>query len=272
MTDGTNLSVSPIHLPLIHGENVFLDHYIYLSDLARLIPNPTVLAKVESHPLLRAAILSNHFLAREISYNPALLTMLAKSPELLGAVINNPTLLKIIKENPAIIEEILRNPSQSIETILQNILERKKSTRLGKNIESVAEKKPIQSQVLHKLEKPKVPLAIKEAIAKIGLKIPINIPNIKTIEGKIQAKIPLIQRQNGRIYIDPETLAMHPSLLVLLGAIAFSASRTKVIPISGNPEEVETQTERQLDTLEQIYPIHEVEKASEVHLMKETIT
>ncbi len=283
MTDGTTLTVPPVHSPLIHGENIFMDHFlqihhifkphIYLSDLERLISDPRVLAKVESHPFLRSAILSNPFLAEEISHSPGLLNMLASNPALLSAVISRPGILRAIKENPAIIEEILRNPTQSIETILQNISERNKSNRLEENIKNIAEKKPVQPQVLHKLEKSiivmtKVPLAIKEAIAKVGLKIPINVPNIKIIEGKIQAKIPLIQKQNAGIYIDPKTLAMHPSLLILLAATAFSASRTK---IASRQEELETQSERQLTTLQEPSPIHEVEEANEVHLMKETI-
>jgi len=285
MTDGT-LTVPPIHSPLIHSEDIYMEHFlqthhifkphIHLSDLARLISDPIVLAKVESNPSLRAAILRNSFLVEEISHNHVLLNMLARNPALLSAVISNPGILRAIKESPAILAEILKNPTQSIKTILQNISERNKLNQPERNIKSIAEKKPTQSQVLHKSEKPivvmtKVPLVIKEAIAKVGLKIPINVPNVKIIEGKVQAKIPLIQKQNAGIYIDPKTLAMHPSLLVLLAATAFSASRTKIISISGNPEELETQSERQLDTLQEPSPIHEVEEASEVHLMKESL-
>ncbi len=275
--------VQPIQLHPTHNENIFTDHFlqthhifkphIYLSDLARLISDPRVLAKVERNPSLRAAVFSNPFLAEEISHSPSLLNMLASNPALLSAVISNPKILGIIKENPAILTEILRNPAQSIETILQNISERNKSNKPEENIKNIADNKLIQPQVLNKVEKPivtmtKIPLATKEAIAKVDLKIPINILNVKTIEGKVQAKIPLIQRQNARIYIDPKTLALHPSLLILLGAAAFSASRTK---ITSKQEELETQSERQVTMLEEPNPIHEVEEASEVHLMKETI-
>ena len=273
MTDGSTLTVSPIHLPL-HGENVYADHYIHLSDLAALIFDHNILARVERNPSLRAAVLSNPFLAEEISHNTALLNLLARNPALLGSVINDSRLLRIIKENPATLEEILRNPSQSIEIVLQNSLERNKLNQPEENIKNIAEKKSTQFKTLNQAEKspilkPKINLVTKETIAKVNpRKIPINIFNIQTPGSNVQAKIPLIQKQNAGIYIDPKTLAMHPSLLILLAATAFSASRTKV---TGNPEELETQTERQLDTLQEIDPIHEVEEASEVHLMKETI-
>ena len=58
---------------------------------------------------------------------------------------------------------------------------------------------------------------------------------------------------------------------MFLGAIAFSASRTKIITAAGNSEELETQTERQLATLQEIDPVHKIEEASEVHLMKGTV-
>ena len=284
MTDETTLSVSPVHSPFIQRENIYMDHflqahhiagpYIHLSDLARLISDPRVLAKVERNPSLRAAILSNTFLAEEISHSPALLKMLVSNPALLSAVISNPGILRVIKESPAILAEILRNPAQSIETILQNISGRNKSNQLEENMKNIANKKPAPSQVLYKSEKPnilttKLPLETRKTTSKASLKIPINIPNVRTIEGKVQAKIPLIQKQSAGIYIDPKTLAMHPSLLVLLAATAFSASRTK---ITGSQEELETQTERQqLTPLQEPSPIHEVEEASEIHLMKETI-
>ncbi len=279
MTNGTTLSVPPIHLPLIHGENVFVDH---LSDLAALISDSAVLAKVERNPSLRAAILSNPFLIREISHNHALLNILASNPALLGAVISNPRILRVIKENPAIVEEILRNPAWSIEMIFQNISERNKLNKPEENMKNIAEKKPTQSQVLRKSEKPvvmtKARSAIKETIVKVGAgerKIPINIPNVKTIEGKVQAKIPLIRKQSAGIYIDPRTLATHPSLLALLAATAFSANRTKIIPMAGNLEDwgigEETQSETQESTLQELNPVREVEEASEVHLMKETV-
>ena len=276
MTDGTTLAVPLVHLPLIHGENVFADHYIHVSDLAALISNPIVLAKVERNPSLRAAVLSNPFLVEEISHDSKLLNLLIQNPSLISSILANPKLLTLIKQNPLIISEIVRNFGSSVEEILQNISEGNKPNRPEENIKNITEKKPIQPQVLHKLEKPivvtnKVSSTIKETIAKAGLKIPISIPTAKTIEGKVQTKIPLSWKQNARIYIDPKTLAMYPSLVALLGAIAFSASRTKIIPASGNSEELETQTERQLTTLQETSPIHEVEEASEVHLMKETI-
>ena len=286
MTDGTTLNVPPVHLSLMHGENVFVDHFlqihhiikshIHSSDLSALISNPTVLAKVERNPFLRAAVLSNPFLAEEISHSPILLNILIQNPSLINSILANPKLLTLIKQNPQIVSEIIRSGS-SIEEILQNILERNKPNKPDENIKNITEKKLAQTQVLlHKLEKPiiatnKVLPTIKEMLTKASLKIPTNIPIAKTVEGKVQAKLPLAWKQNTRIYIDPKTLAMHPSLITLLGAIAFSASRTKIITAVGNSEELETQTERQLDTLQEIDPVHEVEEASEVHLMKETV-
>ena len=284
MTDGTTLSVTPIHLSLMHGENIFLDHFlqihhiikphIHSSDLSALISNPTVLARVERNPFLRAAVLSNSFLAEEISHSPRLLNILMQNPSLINSILANPKLLTLIKQNPQIISEIIRSGS-SIEEILQNISERNKPNRLDKNIKNITEKKLAQPEVLlHKLEKPiiatnKVLPTIKEMLTKAGLKIPTNIPMAQIVEGKVQAKLPLAWKQNTRIYIDPKTLASHPSLLILLGATAFSASRTKIV--SGNQEDLETQSERQLDTLQEIDPIHEVEEVNEIHLMKETI-
>lgn len=265
MVDGTTLSVPPVHLPLIHGE----DH---LSGLAVLIPDPVVLIKMERNPSFRAAILSNPFLIREVSVNHALLNMLVGNPALLDAVVSNPGILRAIKESPAILAEILRNPGQSIETILQNISERNKLNQPERNIKNIAQKKPTLPQVLHTSEKPtvvmtKIPLEIKEAIAKVGLKIPINIniPNVKTIKGKVQTKIPLIGKQSAAIYIDPKTLAMHPALLILLAATAFSASRTK---IASRQEELETQSERQLTTLQEVEQVKEVEEAQEPKLVR----
>ena len=283
MTDGT-VDIQPIHLHLIHGENVFVDHflqahhitksYIHSSDLAALISDAAVLAKVERNPLLRAAVLGNPFLAEEISHSPRLLNILVQNPSIITSILANPKLLTLIKQNPQIVSEIVRS-SSSIEEILQNMSERNKTNSLDKNIKNITEKKLVQSAVLlHKSEKPiiatnKVLPTIKEMLPKAGLKIPTNIPIANTTEGKAQAKLPLIRKPGTVIYIDPKTLASHPSLLILLGATAFSASRTKIV--SGNQEELETQSERQLDTLQEIDPIHEVEEISEVHLMKETI-
>ena len=277
MTDGTTLSVPPIHLPLIHSENIFVDHYVHVLDLAALISNPTVLAKTERNPFLRAAVLSNPFLAREISHSPRLLNILIKNPSLISSILANPKLLILIKQDSQIISEIIRNPGSSIEGILQNISERNKPNRSDENIKNITEKKLAQPEVLlHKSEKPiiatnKVLPTIKEMLTKAGLKIPINIPIAKTVDGKVQTKLPLAWKQNTRIYIDPKTLAMHPSLITLLGAIAFSASRAKIITAASNSEELETQSESQQDTLQEIEPIHEVEEASETHLMKKTI-
>ena len=272
MTDGTTLSVSPVHLPLVHT-------HIYSSTLAALTSDPIVLAKLERNPSFTSTILSNSFLVEEISQNHALLNMLANNPALLSAVISDPRMLTAIKGNTAIMEEVLRNPAQSIETILQNISKRNELIKPEKDMKNTSEKKPAQPQVLHKSEKlitgsNKIRSAVNEAIAKVdfkGEKASPNIPVIKNVEGKAQAKIPLIQKQSASIYIDPKTLAMHPSLVALLGAIAFSASRTKIITASGNSEELETQSERQLDTLQEVGPVHEVEEANEIHLMKETI-
>ena len=284
MTDGTTLNVSPVHLSLMYGENVFLDHFlqihhiikphIHLSDLSALISNPAVLAKVERNPFLRAAVLSNPFLAEEISHSPRLLNILIQNPSLITSILANPKLLTLIKQNPQIVSEIIRSGS-SIEEILQNILERNKLNKPDENIKNITEKKLAQPEVLlHKLEKPiiatnKVFPTIKEMLTKAGLKIPTNIPIIKTIEGKTQATIPLIRKPSTVIYVDPKTLASHPSLLILLGATAFSASRTRIV--SGNQEDLETQSERQLDTLQEIDPVREVEETSEIRLMKETI-
>ena len=279
MTDGTTLSVSPVHLPLIHGENIFVDHFlqihhiikphIHSSDLSALISDPAVLAKVERNPSLRAAILSNPFLAGEISHSPRLLNILIQNPSLISSILANPKLLTLIKQNPQIVSEIIRNSGSSAETILQNLSETNKLIKPEKNVN------PAQLQVLNKLEKAAIPTAkvsAKKVLVKAGTErkeIPINFPIIKTMEGKTQATIPLICKPGTVIYIDPKTLASHPSLLILLGATAFSASRTRII--SGNQEDLETQSERELDTLQEIVPVHEVEEANEVHLMKETV-
>ena len=156
MTDRTTLSVPPIHLPLIHSENVFVDHffqihhtaksYIYSSGLSALISNPAVLARVERNPLLRAAILSNPFLAEEISHSPRLLNILIQNPSLISSILANPKLLTLVKQNLHIVSEIIKNSDLSVEAISKKLFEMKPNL-VTKDENIQINKKP------HRLEK-----------------------------------------------------------------------------------------------------------------------
>ena len=286
MTNGTTLSVSPIHLALMHGENVFVDHFlqthhiikshVHSSDLSALISNPSILARVENHPFLRAAILSNPFLAEEISYTPRLLNILIQNPSLITSILASPKLLTLIKQNPQIVSKIIRNPGLSIEEVLEKLSEIK--PKLATRSENVQiNKKP------HKLENStiaaeKVRSAMRNMASKINPEVskPVEtqkqqfskylVPGI--FEGKPGAAKSSLVRFIPFLRNNIRELVMNPALLAQLGAIAVTTNKGRIV---GNTEELETQTERQLDTLEEIAPIHEVEESSEVHLMKETV-
>ena len=290
MTDGTALSVPPIHLSLIHSENVFVDHFlqthhiikphIYSSDLSALIPNPTVLAKVERNPFLRAAILSNPSLAEVISYNPVLLDAIVKNPGLLTALISGPGLLSLIYENPFILSEIIKNPNTPVDKILEG-LTKKTELKLLANFKSIVSVKNIPH-----------PMAISEIAAhrvptgRAALRAP-SVELLETMKQQasqiIQAKIlqksimPKILLPVLRVmfYQNARSLVLNPALLALLGGAAFAANRVRIMPASGSLKdigiELETQSERQLDILQGIGPVHEVEDTAEIHLMRETI-
>ncbi len=303
MSDRNPISVNPIHYQPLPGENVTMGSFSKLKErlapypikqsvpspldskspvftprikssisrLSGLIPNPTLLAKIEGNSFLRAAILSNPSLAEEISQIPALLTALLKNPSFLNAIISKPGLLSLIKENPYIVSGIIKNSNLPIESILEKLIEMKPSVKTENT--SVNEKP-------HEMEKSTIASGKTHFVSG-------TLKNTKTVqpptaqkqqpvvitkafEGKAQTgKLPLV-RIAPFPYVDARAYAVNPGLLALLGAAAFVSNRIK---ITGNLKDVgaelETQSESQPDAVQESDQIEGVGEISELHSVSE---
>lgn len=285
MSDGSSLAVQPIHL--FHGENVSHLHYVNLhhefrnhtSPLSSIISSPAVLAQVEANYILRNAILVNPHLARAVANNPDLLNALSKSPSLLSLVTSNPDVLSIIKNNLAFLREISRHPGLSVNSILDS-LSKKNTLPTTDRIDLKAIK---TNNIPH-------PLDVSEIVAhRVPLRshmIPVGVGYLETLKQQasqvLQTKIiqenirlprTLIPIIKIRAYQNARFFALNPSLLAILGGIAFAATRTKIAPLTGSLTdegiELETQSESQPDAIQESDQIAGVGEIGEIHSISE---
>ncbi len=252
----------------------------FSSALSSLISDSTILARVESSPYLRAAILSNPWLVDEIINNPGLLTAIIKNPGLLTSLTSNSGFLSSIKDNPALLFEIIKNPTLSIKSILE---------RLTKKPEIIfsPNAKNNSSQVPHLLDKNTIAAErarpairarlskVKESVSaksgEVQKQLASQVFEAKVFEARAPIKAPMIPtlKPAAYSYFDARLFAINPSLLALLGAVAFTTNRGRIIPGSGSLKdagvELETQSESQPDAIQEFDQVERIGEGEELH-------
>ncbi len=284
MSNDSSLAVQPIHL--FHSENISHLHFInlhhelkHVSPLSSLISSSAVLAKVEANYILRNAILLNPHLARAIINNPELLNALIKSPSLLALVTSNPDVLSIVKNNFLFLREILKNPGLSISSILES-LSKKPILPLVKDINLQAIKTNNIPHLLNISEIVGHRAPLRSHMIPIGIKYletikqqAAQVLQTKIMQGNIRLPRTLIPVIKIRVYQNARFFALNPSLLAILGGIAFAATRTKIAPVTGSLTdegiELETQSESQPDAIQESDQIGGVGEIGEIHSVSE---
>lgn len=264
-----------------------------------LISNPELLTILEANPsLILLAITNSRFLVL-LSKRPVLLRLVAANPKLFFLLLENSDLLALLETKPSLLAMLGKNSELlAMVTARPELLSKKRSslyetvenkTKLFQALRLIKEsqKKIIINE--NKLAKDFLQSIILTAKAVMALarrtllllsrtfamvKTPLaTFTNQRKVAGLKPIKVlPLASKLQPNTVTMPNAQALNPALLAQLGAIAITTNKGRIIPMSGDIEELETQSERQLGSLEEIVPVHEVEEATEVHLMKETLS
>ena len=246
-----------------------------------------------------------------VSANPGLLSLLISNPSLLNLLASRPGLLGLIAKSPGLLTQLIANPdlltNKNIHTQLIKPPVPKTFIPKGKEhiIEQVALKEPLVSklpikQVSMRIAKENVRFVENKILSNVQrlvnstalslrglmMKLPPRVyrtfqywqPFLTGIQKSIYAILPkqVLQKIIPNAVTEAQSKALNPALLSQLGTLAVGTSKGRVMPSSGTPEdwgiELETQTETQLRSLQELGPIQEIDKASEVTLMKETLS
>lgn len=268
-----------------------------------LMNRPRVLGMVSRHPKLLSLIISHPKFATILESRPSLIGLAINNPKILYTLASRPDLLSLVSENPKLLAFLKSNPS-SLDSLMTKpallALLAKSSGLLDKVIKDstlLSEKNNEIKKINEATTKFNAMLRVQEDKAKtISLKsyasvfaqrlkmvlqkiiltirkilIPFQMRIITTEKPRFLKLLSTINKLSLSTIETIKQALLNPALLAQLGGIAVTANKGKVIPTSGSIQEGETQTETQLKTQEEIGPVHEVEGASEITLLKETI-
>lgn len=246
-----------------------------------LISNPTLLTILETNPsLIFLAITNPDFLVllakrpillRLVAANPKLIFLLTENLDLLTLLRTKPSLLAMLGKNPELLATVIAKPE--LLSKQRSIKESQKKIIIDENklIKGFLQRAVLASKALTNLAR-EILLLLSRTFTMVKTPLTILTSQRKVAVFKPVRVLPLVNKLSLNTVVTSNTQALNPALLAQLGAAAVTTNKGRVSSSAGNPEdwgvEQETQSEKQLRTLEEIGQIKGVEEAQEPKLVR----